>query len=173
MRTSWIIVATLSDLARAIGAKPRTVQLWARLGRCHPRGRNRSRGARPAHREFSRDEAIVACIVAPFAADKMAISGLIPLAQMVERHLRDKGTKAFDHAINGAGNNFLVVSMIHFDPVRLTGYTDKLAHAVNAIEGPLSNQSLAELMRERANDFPLVRILSLNTVLKPINAITF
>jgi MerR-like DNA binding protein len=165
-------MATLSDLARATGAKPRTVQLWADAGVVVPEiGTDHEGPGR--HREFSKNEAIVACIVAPFAADKMAISGLIPLARMVRDHLRDKGTKAFDHAIKGVGKNFLVVSMIHFDPVRVTGYTDKLTHAVGTIEGPLSDQPLSEFMSDRASDFPLVRILSLNTVLKPINAVEF
>jgi hypothetical protein len=71
---------TLSDLARATGAKPRSIQLWADAGVIKADASTERSGS-GTHRRFGRQEAIVACIVAPFAEQKVAIGGLIQIAQ--------------------------------------------------------------------------------------------
>ena len=163
-------MVTLSEISKATAAKPRTVQLWADAGVivAEP-GTDREGSGK--HREFSKGEAVIACIVAPFAADKMAIGGLRGIAWVV----RDGGvnTKPFDNAINGIGNNFLVISMAHFGRVKVTSYSGPLTHMVRIIEGDSSNQQLAQFMADTTKDFPMVRILSLNSVLKPIKAMKF
>jgi hypothetical protein len=163
-------VATLSEISKATAAKPRTVQLWADAGVivAEP-GTDREGSGK--HREFSKGEAVIACIVAPFAADKMAIGGLRDIARVVRSG--GANTKPFDNAINGIGNNFLVISMAHFDPVKVTSYSGPLTHMFRIIEGDASNQQLAQFMADTTKDFPMVRILSLNSVLKPIKAMKF
>jgi hypothetical protein len=159
-------MATLADITRATGAKPRTVQLWADANVIVPEvGTDREGPGR--HREFSRQEVIIACVIAPFAADKMAIGGLLKLSQVV-RNFMKINARAFDLAVSGTGKGFLVVSLRHFYPVNGT-----LRPLVKIIESHGSNRPLFEIMEEETPDFPLVKILSLKAVLKPLGEMKF
>lgn len=165
-------MATLSEIASATGAKPRTVQLWADAGVivAEP-GTDREGSGR--HREFGKGEVIIACIVAPFAVDKMAIGGLLNIARTI-RHVHPKANiKEFDRAIEGIGSSFMVILLRHFDPAKVTMYSGQLSPMIRIIEGAASNQGLAEFMAETTIDFPMVKILSLNSVLKPLKAMSF
>ena len=161
-------MATLSEIAGATGAKPRTIQLWADAGVIIPEaGTDREGSGR--YREFGKVEVIIACVVAPFAAEKMAIGGLLGIARAL-RMYQHEANKAFEDAIKGIGNNFLALSLRRFDPIKLTMYSGPLTHMVRIIEGDASNRPLAEFMADETADFPMVRILSLNSVLKPLRA---
>jgi hypothetical protein len=161
------VVATLADITRATGAKPRTVQLWADANVIVPEvGTVREGPGR--HREFSRQEVIVACVIAPFAADKMAIGGLLKLSEVV-RNLMKVNARAFDLAAAGTGKGFLVVSLRYFHPV--SGII--LRPLVRIIESFEANGPLFEIMEKETPDFPLVKILSLKAVLKPLGEMKF
>jgi hypothetical protein len=165
-------MATLSDIAGATGAKPRTVQLWADAGVIvAEHGTDREGSGR--HREFGKGEVIIACIVAPFAVDKMAIGGLLNIARTI-RHVHPKADiNEFNQAIEGLGKSFMVVSLRHFDPVKVTMYSGPLTPMIRIIDGNESNQPLGEFMSHETTDFPMVKILSLNSVLKPLRAMNF
>jgi hypothetical protein len=159
-------MATLSEIARATGAKPRAIQLWADAGViiADP-GTDREGSGK--HRKFDRGEVIVACIIAPFAADKMAIGGLLKLSQVV-RNLMKVNARAFDLAAAGTGKGFLAVSLRHFFPANGT-----LRPLVRIIESFEANGPLFEIMEKETPDFPLVKILSLKAVLGPLKTMKF
>jgi hypothetical protein len=168
-------MVTLSDISKATGAKPRSVQLWADAGVIIPEpGTDREGSGR--HREFSKSEVIIACIVAPFAADKMSIGGLLGLARVVRDHWLDKNTKALDDAINGIGNNFLLVASGRIDPVKYVtdgGEPELMTHMIGLIDDDESHHPFGEFMAGFTQDFPMVSILSLYKVLKPLKAMKF
>ncbi|MCK1330273.1 hypothetical protein IVB57_18260 [Bradyrhizobium sp. CW9] len=82
---------TLSDLSRAAGARPRSVQLWADAGIIKAASAT-DRAGSGTHRRFSRQEVIIACIVAAFAEQKIAIGGLTQIANRLRAlsELRDR-----------------------------------------------------------------------------------
>jgi hypothetical protein len=77
---------TLSALAEIAGMPKRAVQLWADAGviKANPATMLAGSGV---HRRFKRDEVIIACIVTPFAKQKMAIGGLKNVASGVRGYL--------------------------------------------------------------------------------------
>ena len=165
-------MASFSEIASATGAKPRTVQLWADAGViiAEP-GTDREGSGR--HRKFGKSEVIIACIVAPFAVDKMAIGGLLNIARTIRHVNPEANVKQFDSAIEGTSSSFLIILMRHFDPGKVTMYSGPLTPIISIIEGDESNQRLAEFMAEATTDFPMVKILSLNSVLKPVKSMKF
>jgi hypothetical protein len=66
---------TLADLARVSGAKRRSLQLWADAGVIVPE-KSTDRGGSGTHRQFSRKEAIIACIIHAFALHQVSIGEL-------------------------------------------------------------------------------------------------
>ena len=78
---------TLADLERVTGAKRRSLQLWADAGVIQAeQGTNRAGTGR--HRRFSREQAIVACIVRGFAERQMAIGELVTIAERIRELFR-------------------------------------------------------------------------------------
>ena len=75
-------VYSLSDLVEVTGAKRRSVQLWAERGVIRALKSTESVGT-GVHRQFSRDEAIIACIVHPFALRQISIGELVNVAAAV------------------------------------------------------------------------------------------
>jgi hypothetical protein len=75
---------TLADLARVTGAKRRSLQLWADAGVIVPE-KSTNRGGSGTHRQFSRREAIIACIIHPFAMRQMAIGELLNLSERIRK----------------------------------------------------------------------------------------
>src|SRR5262249_40222909 len=73
---------SLSDLARVSGAKKRSLQLWADSKVIIAHG-GTDRAGTGTHRQFSRGEAIVACIVQAFAQHQIAIGELLRIAAVV------------------------------------------------------------------------------------------
>lgn len=73
------LLFTLADIVRFTASKRRSVQLWAEGGviRADPSTEREGSGV---HRRFSKDEVIVACVIAAFANDNATIGSLIRLA---------------------------------------------------------------------------------------------
>ena len=80
---------TLADLTRFTGAKRRSAQLWAEGGVLIAEQQSNCQGT-GTHRLFSRDEVIVACVVAAFALDSFPIGRLIQIAQSVRTVLQNQ-----------------------------------------------------------------------------------
>jgi hypothetical protein len=99
---------TLSALAEIAGMPKRAVQLWADAGviKANPSTVLAGSGV---HRKFKREEAIVACVVAPFAKQKMAIGALKSVGNTVRLYLRQpQSAEALRRSALGDGNYFLV-----------------------------------------------------------------
>lgn len=97
---------TLSDLSKVTGAKPRSIQLWADAGIIKA-GAATARAGSGTHRRFSRHEAVIACILAPFAEQKIAIGGLSQIAHGLRgmselRHRTEGKVDVFGDAVRGA-----------------------------------------------------------------------
>jgi hypothetical protein len=99
----------LSRIAEIARAPKRAVQLWADAGviKADPSTMTAGSGV---HRVFGRDEAIIACIVALFAKQKMAIGGLKAVSDAMRVYLRKDYPTAgvFKRAIAGEGSNYLL-----------------------------------------------------------------
>jgi hypothetical protein len=82
---------TLADLTRLVGCKRRSAQLWAEAGviKAEPETDRHGTGT---HRRFSRDEAIIACMIAPFAARQVSIGGLKSIAAVLRAELVSNGS---------------------------------------------------------------------------------
>ena len=92
---------SLSDLENLTGAKRRSIQLWADAGviRAYPRTDRRGTGT---HRRFSRDEAIVGCIIAGLAIRQRPIGELLRLSNVIRDFLNSgKFRKSVEAAIGG------------------------------------------------------------------------
>jgi hypothetical protein len=79
---------TLADLTRVTGAKRRSVQLWAEAGVIRAEKSSERRGT-GTHRRFSLREAIVACLVHPFAMRQISIGELKNVSIAVRRLLAE------------------------------------------------------------------------------------
>jgi hypothetical protein len=99
---------TLSALAEIAGMPKRAVQLWADAGviKANPATMLAGSGV---HRRFKREELIIACIIAPFAKQKMAIGALENISIVVRVMLRDNEYPEFQMAAEGRNNNYMVV----------------------------------------------------------------
>jgi DNA-binding transcriptional MerR regulator len=82
---------TLSELAKITGAKPRSIQLWADAGIIKAAAATERAGS-GTHRRFDRQEAVIACVLTPFADQKIAIGGLSQIAHWLRgmSELRDR-----------------------------------------------------------------------------------
>jgi hypothetical protein len=110
---------TLADLVRVTGAKRRSLQLWADAAVILA-DRSTDRAGTGTHRRFSRDEAIIACVIHAFALHQIAIGELFHIAIAVrfsirsdypEREIRDRAARDRDileMSIRGEGNAVLV-----------------------------------------------------------------
>jgi hypothetical protein len=98
---------TLADLVRVTGAKRRSLQLWADAGVIRAK-KGTNRAGTGTHRLFSRDEAILACIIHAFALHQMAIGELLLVAS-VARSSPGGGFRSFiDRAISGEGDPVMI-----------------------------------------------------------------
>jgi len=103
---------SLADLVEVTGAKRRSLQLWADRGVIKPLADTANAGT-GVHRLFSREEAIIACLVQPFAAHQMSIGELVIIGSMIRSQLilgrrpGDQGTRLVE-AIGGSGDTILV-----------------------------------------------------------------
>jgi hypothetical protein len=157
-------MATLADIAKATGAKPRSIQLWADAGVLLPDvGTDREGSGR--HRRFSKLEVVVACIVAPFANEKVAIGGLKAIASQVRQTMtlgHSLETHPIRDALEGRGENYIAIST--FPREGKTGYL------VVTVGGHIS-KSLPTFLAEMTSGGAKLNVLSLNTLLKPIRVL--
>jgi hypothetical protein len=141
------------------------VQLWADAGvLVADPGTDREGSGR--HRRFSRNEAVIACIVAPFAAEKVAIGGLRAIATGV-RNIQRSGsrfeTRALDDALAGKGKNFIAISTF---PVE-----GKTAYQVTPLADFQMANPLGAFLAEATMSGAKLNVLSLDAVLRPLRAI--
>ncbi len=102
---------SLADLTKLMGegAKRRTVQLWAEAGVIQADPDTERAGA-GTHRRFSKDEAIIACIIRAFASAGMNIGSLLRFSKALRLLLDRKGVRAnIAAAIADDGRVFLKV----------------------------------------------------------------
>jgi hypothetical protein len=100
---------TLSRLAEIAHAPKRAVQLWADAGVIEADPSTMLAGS-GVHRRFRREEVIIACIIAPFAKQKVAIGGLEAISIVVRGFLRKdpQRRRIFEDAIAGQGRNYFL-----------------------------------------------------------------
>jgi len=102
---------SLADLTRITGAKRRSVQLWAEAGviKADPFTERAGTGT---HRRFSRDEAVIACLVHPWAMRQIAIGELLNVSAAIRRHLQESpvSREIVEDAIAGKEDGFLVMT---------------------------------------------------------------
>lgn len=99
---------SLGDLVDVTGAKRRSLQLWADAGVIQPERGTKGAGT-GTHRQFSRGEAIIACVIRPFAERQIAIGELGKISAALRRMmLVEPNTKVFASAIEGDGDTMLI-----------------------------------------------------------------
>lgn len=81
---------TLANLSKITGAKRRSVQLWAEAGVIQAQPTTERAGT-GTHRRFSRNEAIIACIIHAFAIQRRAIGELLTISRAVRSHIAGQG----------------------------------------------------------------------------------
>ncbi|MGK7056875.1 hypothetical protein AB4853_10375 [Bradyrhizobium sp. 1050_B9_N1_2] len=92
---------SLADLVEMTGAKRRSIQLWADAGVIQA-DRSTERAGTGVHRRFSRAEAIVACIIHPFADRQIAIGELLSISGMIRASILTR-PEIYEAAIAGEG----------------------------------------------------------------------
>jgi hypothetical protein len=107
MRVShlWALILdfALADLARVTGAKRRSLQLWADAGVIMAESQT-DRAGTGTHRRFSREEAIIACVIRAFASHQIAIGELLDISKRARSFLASGiGKRIVDDAIEGDG----------------------------------------------------------------------
>jgi hypothetical protein len=109
---------TLSDLTRLTGGKRRSVQLWAEGGAIRAEDGTERQGS-GVHRTFSRDEAVIACILAPFAEMGAPIGRLIRIGNWLRERILKERRKEIEAGLGDIHPVYLVAHSIHGDSVRL------------------------------------------------------
>lgn len=106
MKTTY----SLADLTKATGAKRRAVQFWAERGIIQAEALTERAGT-GTHRTFSRKEAIVACLVHPFARLQMQTGQLVVIASEIRDILdiEDNYSK-IEQAISGTADLLLIIA---------------------------------------------------------------
>ncbi len=92
---------TLGDLIKITGAKSRQLQRWADEGVIQA-DRVTDKAGTGVHRRFSRREAIIACVIHPFAERQIMMPELVAISQQLRASLTFAG-KFFEAAIVGDG----------------------------------------------------------------------
>jgi hypothetical protein len=98
---------SLGDLVKITGAKPRALQVWAERGVIQPI-KSTSGAGTGVHRLFSRSEAVIACIIHPFAEHQISI-GELRIISMVLRGFIAGKHEPLEAAIGGDGDTLLIV----------------------------------------------------------------
>jgi hypothetical protein len=154
-------VATLSDIVKATGAKPRSVQLWADAGVIRAENWTVREGS-GRHRQFGDTELFVACIIAPFAREKMAIGGLELVAAGVRFFIEEHNVKwgIVQPALAGKGENYIIV---------ITNRVGRTAlFEVDLISSLDSNPGFFPYLKRHAKHGAKLSILPLNELFEPL-----
>jgi hypothetical protein len=105
-------VFEMADLANVSDTPLRRVTFWADRGAlvADP---DTDKGGQGTHRTFSRDEAIIACILSAFYLDEAPIARLIDVAITIRALLKNKDTRQdIENAIHGKGQAFLFLDQM-------------------------------------------------------------
>jgi hypothetical protein len=114
---------SLRDLVEVTGAKPRSLQLWADRKVIHAIADTDDAGS-GVHRRFSREEAIIACIVQAFALRQIPIGELKQIGQTMRHSFsHTRGRDRINDAIHGKGNTYLIYHVAEGKRV-VTGYIE-------------------------------------------------
>lgn len=108
---------SLSDVTRITGAKRRSVQIWAEAGALKA-DLDTDRQGTGTHRRFSRDEAMIACVLSAFAGMQVPIGQLIVLGDHFRDLLKSPETHAgFEQAIENTAAVYVIVQDLadHFE----------------------------------------------------------
>ncbi len=98
---------TINDLARIAGAKPRSVQHWSASGIIRPFPGTDRRGT-GTPREFSRDEAVLCCILQPLLERQTPVGELRWIADSIRRSLLCEENRATLDKILGGERGWFV-----------------------------------------------------------------
>jgi hypothetical protein len=109
---------SLADLVEITGAKPRSLQIWAERGVIQPI-KSTSGAGTGHHRLFSRAEAIIACIIHPFAMRQMAIGELLDLSGAIRQHYA-KRPDIYEKARGGGDASTLLSVEIWYEDAKET-----------------------------------------------------
>jgi hypothetical protein len=103
---------TLANLVEITGAKRRALQVWAESGALKAEPGTDYAGS-GVHRMFSKEEALIACVLHGFARQEVAIGNLRRVAEgMREGYLRVAHLReAFNDSLIGEGKNFLIYNL--------------------------------------------------------------
>lgn len=101
---------TLADLEEITGARRRSIQNWAEAGAIRPVA-GTERGGLGVHRQFERDEVIVACVVHALAMDSIRTGLLKDMGNAVRRTLAEggNGRAIFEDVIAKKTKGFFVL----------------------------------------------------------------
>jgi hypothetical protein len=158
---------TLSALAEIAGMPKRAVQLWADAGviKANPSTMLAGSGV---HRRFKREELIIACIIVPFAKQKMAIGALENISIVVRGILRaGEYHPELEMAAEGRNNNYMVVYWYE----RKNG--DMAIDLFRLLSDSNPNQNLFEVLKPDTEDHRRtvkVDVIPLNEVLRNLPA---
>jgi hypothetical protein len=111
---------SLADLVVFTGAKPRTLQIWAERGVIQPIKRTSGAGT-GVHRRFSRSEAIVACVIHPFALRQISIGELLSISEIVRASYGDV-PEIWESAVGHSGDTMFTVQSF-YEKKRLMHWT--------------------------------------------------
>ncbi|WP_407153909.1 MerR family transcriptional regulator [Bradyrhizobium sp. STM 3557] len=78
---------SIGDLVEVTGAKRRSLQVWADRGVIIPEAGSGNAGT-GVHRQFSRTEAMIACLIHPFAERQISIGELVTIAADLRRLIK-------------------------------------------------------------------------------------
>lgn len=154
---------SISELEGITGAPKRALIHWAEAGIIKP-DPSTDRAGSGKHRRFTRDEALIACIVHVLTAQKSTVGYLLRTAETIRLTLDDKvfGTDHtswrfhYERAIADQGKNLMLVILDGDEPTRLVLQTDYEGAPENF------NKSIFLAMEHVA----LASVVSLNVALK-------
>jgi hypothetical protein len=127
---------SLSQMVEIAHSDRRTVQFWVESGALLPSAAT-NRAGRGVHREFDRDELIIACTLSAVAQAKLPIGRLIVVSKALRTNFLvvPDGREYIEKAINGPGHVFLKIRPGREDETELVCEPD--AHDERAIYGDL------------------------------------
>jgi hypothetical protein len=145
----------LSDIVRISGAPKRSILFWADRGALKADAGTDGAGS-GKHRLFSKDEAVIACVLHGLASQSMSIGHLVRAAEALRSAIRwEKPRDIMNYALRGDGMNLLIVDRVG----RGYFYSDKLTGKVSLEE------TMAELV-ERTQDEVCYVTVNLNAALR-------